>query len=148
VRFSIDSNVLVYAADSGASTKHVIAMALMNRAAELDAVLCTQVLGEFLAVVRRKLPEQFTAAAEQAERWATLFPTIDTASQNLIDGAALALRYQLQFWDSVILETARSAGAEVLLSEDMANGVTIAGVMLVNPFAAGNHQLLDILLER
>ena len=40
----------------------------------------------------------------------------------------------LSFWDAMILQAASVAGCEVLISEDMQAGRTIAGVRIVNPF--------------
>ena len=43
---------------------------------------------------------------------------------------------QVSFWDSLILEAARIAGASRLLTEDLEDGRTIEGVRIENPFAA------------
>ena len=54
-RFTIDSNVLVYAFIRSDLRKHKIAAEIMYRAMGLDAVLTAQVLAEFLNVIRRTL---------------------------------------------------------------------------------------------
>jgi predicted nucleic acid-binding protein len=68
-----------------------------------------------------------------------LFARFDlvTASVDALK-AALSLRtlHQLSFWDALILQAARDAGCAVLLSEDLAAGATLAGVRIVDPFAA------------
>ena len=38
------------------------------------------------------------------------------------------------FWDSLILASAETAGAEVLYSEDMQHGQQVAGLTILNPF--------------
>ena len=42
----------------------------------------------------------------------------------------------LSFWDALIVEAARSAACELLLSEDLQHGQVIAGVRVINPFLA------------
>ena len=39
------------------------------------------------------------------------------------------------YWDALLLATLGRAGCSVLLSEDMADGTTLAGVTIRNPFA-------------
>lgn len=45
-------------------------------------------------------------------------------------------QYSFSFWDSMIIASAMKAGANVLYTEDMQNGLLIAGTMrIINPFA-------------
>lgn len=48
--------------------------------------------------------------------------------------ALLEERAQLSFWDALIIEAARRAGAVRLVSEDLQRGRVIAGVAVENPF--------------
>ena len=41
---------------------------------------------------------------------------------------------RLSYWDSLIVETALSAGADVLFTEDLQDGQIIEGLRVVNPF--------------
>lgn len=45
-------------------------------------------------------------------------------------------RFQLSYWDSAILEAARTLGCEVVLSEDLDDRTDYDGVRVENPFAA------------
>lgn len=146
--FAIDSNILLYAIDQDSEDKRRIAHDIVARGWPLDAVISSQVLGEFLAVVRRKQPSYFDEAAKLVERWALVFQVAWTGPENIIAGAKIASRHRLQFWDSVILEIARERGAGVLLTEDMQDGATIEGIRILNPFRADNRALLDQLLGR
>lgn len=58
----------------------------------------------------------------------------------------MAARYDLQFFDAVIIAVARRAGATLLLSEDMHDGFVIDGLTIRNPFDAANEILLADLL--
>ena len=41
----------------------------------------------------------------------------------------------LSFWDALIIQAAGRAGCEVLLTEDLQAGRSIAGVRIMDPFA-------------
>lgn len=146
MRFTLDSNLLIYAVDNATPEKQEIAANLLARAALLDCILTVQVLGEFLRVVRTKSVTHFGEAVTQAERWATIFPIAPTRSEHILGAAGFAQRYKLQFWDSVIWQVARSAGCSVLFSEDMQDGFESQGVTLVNPLRPENHERVEMLL--
>jgi predicted nucleic acid-binding protein len=42
--------------------------------------------------------------------------------------------HRISFWDAMIVHAARAANAPVLFSEDLADGSTVAGVRVRNPF--------------
>lgn len=43
-------------------------------------------------------------------------------------------RRRISYWDAAILEAARSAGCEVVLSEDLSDGEDYGGIRVENPF--------------
>ena len=147
MRFTLDSNILVYSLDRQAAAKREIAQHILARAIDLDTILAVQAIGEFLNAVRRRNSGEFDMATDQAALWPTIFPTFQTTAAQLIGAASVALRYRLQFWDSVVLEVARTNGATMMLTEDMQDGATIGGVELLNPFAAANREKLDFVLR-
>ena len=53
-RFTLDTNILVYAADHLAGAKHELAIELMDRAMARDCVLTVQSLAEFYHAATRK----------------------------------------------------------------------------------------------
>lgn len=146
MRLTLDTNILVYAIDGLDPLKQAIAVDTLLRATACDMVVTTQVIGEFLAVVRRKLPHAMPVAIDQVDRLAAIFPPVLTETGHILAAAALADRHRLQFWDSVILTVARSAGVDVMLSEDMQDGATIEGVTLLDPFKPANRRRLEALL--
>lgn len=145
MRFALDSNILVYSLVRD-DQRHAAALDIIERSVQADCILPVQVLGEFLNVIKRKLPASFDDACTQAERLSSLVPVAETKAANIFSGARIARLHGLQFWDSVLCEVARSAGAEVLLSEDMQDGRDLDGLRIVDPFAARNRQLLAGLL--
>jgi predicted nucleic acid-binding protein len=55
---------------------------------------------------------------------------------------ALAADHRFDIWDACIIAAAADAGCRLLLSEDLADGLTWRGLTLANPFAAKPHPLL------
>lgn len=146
MRCTLDSNILVYAIDSGTADKHAVAFDLMARALKADFVLTVQALGEFLAVIRRKYPAHYDSAHAQAARWAQIFPVVPTEWSHISTASNFAARYRLQFWDCVIWQAARSAGASILVTEDLQDGLSLEGMAVVDPFKPGNRERLNKLI--
>lgn len=145
MRFSVDTNVLVYALEQG-NRRTALAERILVDALGCDCVLTNQALGECLNATRRRFPALVPQARQAVESWSVVFPVAPTSTEQLIRASALAERHRLQFWDSVILTVAGDAGAEFLLSEDMQDGAMVDGVRLLNPFNPANTELLDLLL--
>ena len=135
-RCFVDTNVLIYLFDDDSPGKQARAQALFDE--ERDRiVLSTQVLGEFYVNVTRKLEEPLTpdAAAQALENFSQF--EIQSVTAELVLLAVRRSRLSLlSYWDSLIVETARSAGAEILFTEDLQHGQEIDGLRIVNPFSA------------
>lgn len=79
-RFTLDTNILVYAADQDAGKKHEIAMQVIDKAMFADCVLTIQALAEFFSAATRKgyaTPEQATAFVKE---WLNIFPVTVTSA--------------------------------------------------------------------
>jgi predicted nucleic acid-binding protein len=46
----------------------------------------------------------------------------------------LEARYQISFWDALVIQAAQTAGADVLYSEDLSDGQRYGSVKVENPF--------------
>jgi len=53
---------------------------------------------------------------------------------HILQAIGVESRYQISFWDSLILVGAKAAQAVLVLSEDMGHGQTYDGVRVENPF--------------
>ena len=51
-------------------------------------------------------------------------------------------RYQLSFWDALIVAAAKSASCQYLLTEDLQADQNVDGVLIVNPFMHDPSTLL------
>ena len=53
----------------------------------------------------------------------------------IVAASQLKERHGLSFWDALIVEAARRAGATRLVTEDLQSGRRLAGLLIDNPFA-------------
>ena len=60
--------------------------------------------------------------------------TVVNAPPPVLRAMEIEERYQLSFWDAMIVQAAESAGCEILYSEDFTHGREYEGVLIVNPF--------------
>jgi predicted nucleic acid-binding protein len=136
-RTFVDTNVLLYAHDASETEKQPIARELLEELwADRSGVVSTQVLQEFYVVATRKFRPQMRRS--EAREIVTLYATWSVVQVDvglILDAAALEERAQLSFWDALIVEAARRAGAVRLVSEDLQTGRRIAGIAVENPFA-------------
>ncbi|MFO1433086.1 MAG: PIN domain-containing protein [Candidatus Competibacteraceae bacterium] len=134
-RFTLDTNVLVYAIDRDAGERHQKAIVIVDRAVEQDCVLTLQVLAEFFHAVTRKGKMPIVEASEQVADWQIMFPVVAADGQALIRAINTVQRHNLPFWDALLWATAKAAGVSVLLSEDFQDERELEGVRFRNPFA-------------
>jgi predicted nucleic acid-binding protein len=132
----VDVNVLIYAHDRQAGTKYVRAQELLQKLwHEKRGVLSTQVLQEFCVNARRKSLQPISRPElREAIRDFIGWETVVNAPPSVLRAMEIEERYQLSFWDAMIVQAAESAGCEILYSEDFAHGREYEGVLVVNPF--------------
>ena len=133
-RFSLDANVLVYAADRTAGERHERALHILDRAVRRDCVLTLQALAEFFYVTTRKRMVARTEAAAQLRDWTTAFPTISADSEALRTALELIVDARFAWWDALLLATAERNGCDIMLSEDMQDGTRFGRVTILDPF--------------
>jgi predicted nucleic acid-binding protein len=146
MRVTLDSNVLVYAAQEG-ERRHALAAALLRRAVRGDCVQTLQSLGECFNALCRKRGFARRQARAVVEHYRDLFDSIVAAEVGDLDKALRAsAAHGFQYWDAMLWATARRAGCRLILSEDMQDGRDLDGVMFVNPFDPANAKLVDLAL--
>ena len=52
---------------------------------------------------------------------------------SILEALDLEARYQVSFWDALVIHAAQAAGAEVLYSEELSDGQAYGPVRVVNP---------------
>ena len=132
----IDSNILVYAHDASEKEKQPIAKDLLAELWESElGALSTQVLQEFYVVATSKFdpPMPRHQAREIVNDYAE-WELVRIDVLIIVNASQLEERHQISFWDALIIEAAKRAGATTLKTEDLADGSKINGVLIENPF--------------
>ena len=130
-----DTNVLYYSCDKTDAAKQETALKLLGESTvQEDGHISTQVLGEFFNVtVKKKL-----LTAEEAVRAVRGFVkslTVAPVETPLVEKAmAIHLRYQISYYDSLIIAAAARQGCTEIMSEDLSDGQVYEGVRVRNPF--------------
>jgi predicted nucleic acid-binding protein len=129
----IDTNVLVYAYDSRAGSKHTVAISLVNRLLEAgSAALSVQILIEFYAAV--------TKGGMKSQRAGEIVSDLGICARHRPDHAdviraiELLRRYKISWWDALVVNSANELGCAVLWTEDLNHGQRYGGVTVRNPF--------------
>jgi predicted nucleic acid-binding protein len=140
---ALDTNILIYAiTDEDADGRHQRACDLLLNIASSYPVLPLPVVGEFLNVCRKRKRASFTSALDRADHMIRNYNCIPAIPSDYLRAGTTSHRYRIQYFDALILMVARRAGATLLLSEDMQDGLEVEGIKVVNPFAAVNDALL------
>lgn len=135
----VDTNVLLYAISkaSDEAAKAEIAIDLLKLD---DLALSVQVLQEFYVQATRR-GKSDALSHDQAASLIESFLRYRVQSNTVsIMRAALATRerFQISYWDASVIEAARTLGCDEVLSEDLNDGQSYEGVVVVNPFRASD----------
>jgi predicted nucleic acid-binding protein len=135
-----DTNIIVYAYDTSAGEKHREAADVMKRLWNSGrGITSTQVLQEFFVTVTKKIPEPLAIAVARAIVKDLLkWKVVTITGPIILEAIDIREKHNYSFWDSMIIASAAEGGAETLLSEDLADGHAVKGVVVRNPFRAGN----------
>ena len=138
-RYFVDTNVLMYAHDSAAGEKYQRAKALVEKLWETRAgVVSTQVLQELAVNLRRNAKKSLDAKATRdvISDYLT-WQIVVNGGDSILEALDLEAKYQISFWDALIVQAAHVSGAAVLYSEDLSDGQAYGAVRVINPFRAG-----------
>ncbi len=131
----VDTNVLVYAHDFKQGAKHERARALVQELWQTGkGVLSTQVLQELCISLRRKAARPLSGEETRKviEDYATWDIVVNTA-ESVLEALDIETRHKISFWDALIVQAAARCGADVLYSEDLADGQMYGAVRVMNP---------------
>lgn len=134
----VDTNVLVYAYDTGEPGKQALAMDLLQGLqVSGQACLSVQCLGEFFSVVTRRPVPRLTMgdAAVQSEWLANSFPIFNLTPIIILEAVRGVQAHRLSYYDAQIWASARMNQVPFVFSEDFQDGSSLDGVKFVNPFA-------------
>jgi len=131
----VDASILVYALDAGAREKQRQAAMwteLVWRSGR--GRVSTQVLHELYVTVTQKLRPGLDRSAARAEvRGLMSWRPVQLDEVMLESAWDVQGRFQLSFWDALIVAAARAAGCGYLLTEDLQDGQVLDGLRIINP---------------
>ena len=134
-RVFIDTNILVYAYDLSAGTKHQKAATMIEQLwSSMQGVLSTQVLQEFIVTVAVKIPRPMkTAQIREIVSDLLKWDVVVNDGQAVLEAFDLQQGLQTSFWDALIIHAALKSGANILYSEDLSHGRKVKGLRIENP---------------
>jgi len=130
----IDTNVLVYVADDADAAKQSVSREIVREALITNGCLISaQVLNEFSSVLFKKLKK----TAQEVDGFLEVIERISTVAV-MPEWTRMAIglmsRYDIQFFDSLLLVAAQETGCDEILTEDLNDGQMYGSVKAVNPF--------------
>jgi len=135
-KYFVDTNILMYAHDASAGVKHERAKALVEELwRNRSGVVSTQILQELVVNLRRKAAHPLDAKATRGIVTDYLsWQVVVNGGDSILAALELEERYQISFWDALVIQSAHVSGAAVLYSEDLSDGQMYGSVRVVNPF--------------
>lgn len=135
----IDTNILIYAYDRSAGDRHERARDLVTALwKSRRGCLSVQVLQEFYVVGMRKLIQITPSDQRMILNDLALWHVHAPHAIDVLAAVELHQRYQVSFWDAMILQSALRADCAVVWSEDLNPGQSYQGVRVMNPFVTAS----------
>jgi predicted nucleic acid-binding protein len=130
----VDTNVLIYSLDSGNAAKQTAARQWRQFLWKSGrGRISFQVLQEFYVNALRIRPAAATETRAEIRDLLDWEPVVMSVA-TLELAWQLQDRYQLSFWDALIVAAAKAAGCAFVLTEDLQTGQDLDGVKVLNPF--------------
>src|SRR5262249_42748362 len=111
-RFFVDTNILMYAHDRSAGAKHERAKALVEELwSNRTGVISTQVLQELSVNLRKKVrrPLDLRTTRDVVADYLSWQVTANSR-ESILDAIDLESRYQISFWDALVIQAAQASG--------------------------------------
>ncbi len=133
-----DSNTLIYAIDSSPEGSHKSAKSrrlIRDHIQNGSGVISVQVIQEFYVVATQKiaLPLSSDQALEYLN-YLSIMEIVKPDYEMVVTAVHIHKRFQISFWDAMIIQAAASARCDTILSEDLQDGFKINGLRVLNPF--------------
>ena len=146
MKVALDSNIIIYAEGLADDPRNSQAQRIIAAILPSNLVVPLQAISEtlFWLIKRAKQPRE--VACHSVGYWLKTYALQNVDAEVLQGATELIADHRLQVFDAIILASAYSSGASVLLSEDMQHGFRWRGVTVVNPFLAEPHPLIQSLI--
>ena len=133
---ALDTNVFIYYFQSADERKYEIARAIIAQALEPGAAsISYQVVQETLNVLTTKISPAASETDVDRMMESVLLPLWRVMPSQRLYARTLELRrrYQLPYYDALVVPGALEAGCTRLLTEDLQHGQVIDGLTIENP---------------
>jgi len=131
-RVFCDSNLLLYTFDCKDAKKQHIAKDIVLK---YHNIISTQVINE----VSNNLLKKFSFSNMQVKQFIDScykrYEVVSISKETFINACELRERYNLSYYDSLIVSSALEAKSTLLYSEDMQHQLKINKLTIINPFS-------------
>lgn len=133
-----DTNLIVYLFDESEKEKQKKANAVFLKCInEKNAFISVQVINEFIVIGTKKIknPISFLEIEKRVRFLENRCYVSNLTIQDSYAAISIKNKYQLSFWDSLILQSALRNECKILYSEDMQHNQVIENTLkIINPF--------------
>ena len=130
----VDSNIWLYAFISNPEEEQKSETAKKIILTE-NIAISTQVINEVSVNLIKKAKFSESLIRELVQDFYSSYQVTNIDSIIQMNASKLRQNYCFSYWDSLIVASALKAGAEILYSEDMQNGLIVNDVLtVINPF--------------
>jgi len=129
----LDSNILIYCYSNNEIDKQKIARSIFENTK--DIYISSQVINAVTNILLKKLKLTTTDVVNTILQISALVTTFSFHINTQLEALKLKEKYNLQFYDALIIATAIENNCTVLYSEDMQDGLIINNTITIkNPF--------------
>jgi predicted nucleic acid-binding protein len=127
----VDSNICLYLLDTSDKKKEIAKTILKN-----NPTISTQVINENVNILFKKYKHFSNIEVVAHTKFLMHNCTVEKINEATISTALfIKEKYQLQWYDSLIVAAALQANCTILYTEDMHHGLIIEGTLsIINPF--------------
>lgn len=136
-RYFLDTNIFVYSFDADAPAKAERATDLIRTAVtSRSGIVSYQVVQEFFNVAFRRFAQPMSIAEAEQYLSSVFRPLLGVHSSQALCSEAMRLRtrYQISWYDALIVASAIEGSCSVLYTEDLHDGLKIGDLRIENPF--------------
>lgn len=133
----LDTNIILYCYAQDEPLKQAAALEIASGA---NTFISTQVVKETCNILRKKIKltwQQIESVVDEIELNNQL---VEVKISTLRKAISITDRYQLQWFDSIIIASALETNCSVLYSEDLQDGFIIDSLEIKNPFKPGKSE--------
>ena len=134
----IDTNIIIYCYSNSEMEKRIICQKLFETYSELN--ISKQVINEMTNILFKKFKLSSFDIKNTVEQISNMVFTCDFNFNTQIKAIELKDKYNLQYYDALIIATALENNCNIIFSEDMQHNQIIENKLtIINPFIKENN---------